>query len=181
MQASRRWVPGHARRPRPAAEEAVPAGPVALLRPQDVSGKDLAFCAEFAVHGGLAVSEQGFKGEGDLIRMQQAGLLDLERDPAPPFALLRVSLSGPARALLSGNQQGRAASPADEPHPPVASGIDECALRRNGFEVARGMIGAAVKAGAGGLERAGSLGRRPRRRNSRIMTRISKIEAPFKP
>ena len=174
MLASRRWVPGPARRPRLGKDDA--AEPAAL-RPQEVSGKDLAFCAEFAVHGGVAVSEQGFKDEAGLIRMHEAGLLDLSRDPAPPFALVRVSLSGAARALLSGKQQ---AASATEPLASADAGVDEHGLRRNGFEVARGMIGAAVKAELAAWNSQGAPGG-VAAVELRVMTRISKIEAPFKP
>ena len=167
MQQLRRWVPGPAR-------DAVRA---AAVRLEEASAKDIAFCSEFAFHGGVAVSEHGFQAEAELVRMRQAGLLDLQRDQAPPFAVTRVTLSPSARELLS----GRARAPVTEAVPatplPKEPKLDQN-VRRHGFEVARGMITAAVKAelaswcaaaepgGAAGLE-------------TRILTRISQIEAPF--
>ena len=178
MQAPRRWVPGLARRPRP-DQLATPAAPVEF-RPQDVDGKDLAFCAEFAVHGGQAISGQGFKGEADLIRMQQAGLLDLERDPAPPFALVRVSLSAAARAMLAPNQLSQ---PATSPNAAAARNrlrrrrkrITPQRLRSRTRHDRRGRKGR-----TGGMERSGRPGG-VAAVELRILTRIGKIKTPFTP
>ena len=182
VQPLRRWVPG------PAPAKPLQGGRSAGLRLDGVSGKDIAFCAEFAVHGGVAVSRQGFKAETELLRLQHAGLLEVERDPAPPFAMTRVALSPAARELLFGpaarSQPGEAAMKAKaEPgtSPFVASATaaaQERSLRRNGFEVARGMIGAAVKAELAGWK-AGADGGDAAELEARIMARLNQIEAPF--
>ncbi|MDR3535115.1 MAG: hypothetical protein P4L71_01320 [Acetobacteraceae bacterium] len=150
---------------------------------EEPSPKGLAFCAELAVHGGVAVSEQGFKAEAELLQMRQAGLLDLQRDEAPPFAVTRVALSHKARELLA--EPDRTTTDGSRTDvagnvPKTAVAKQEQVLRRNGFEVARGMITAAVKSeiaawnaegepeGYAGLE-------------ARILARIARIEVPFLP
>lgn len=170
----RRWVPG------PARGVVAPAA----LNLADVLARDLTFCSEFAAHGGLAASAEGFRAETELTRMQNAGLLVLQRDPAPPFAVLRVGLSPAMRELL-GNCRPALMDQAATPHSPATPLVPEAprsdrALRRNGFEVARGMISAAVKAefsasaGPADQEDAAGLERR-------VMTRISLLDTPFGP
>ena len=189
MPTLRRWVPGPARaKARTEGQGGGQSGsPAGVLRPEHVSGRDIAFCAELAAHGGVAVSAQGFQAETELLRLQQAGLLDVQRDPAPPFAMMRVALSTAARELLRAPAPARRerlpdvaaeAPPAREAPRAMPGTAQERSLRRNGFEVARGMFGAAVKAelaawsaggqpgGAAGLE-------------ARIMARLGGIEAPF--
>lgn len=178
----RRWVPGPAR----GAAAAVPVQGAAsvVLKLADVLPRDLTFCSEFAVHGGLAASEQGFRAETELTRMQQAGLLVLHRDPAPPFAVLRVGLSPAIRDLLADRRSGPVEEPAPLPPQARPDGQEpppsDRALRRNGFEVARGMISAAVKAEfsavAGPAELEGQAGL-----ERRVMTRISRLDTPFGP
>ena len=173
MEKLRRWVPG----PRRAASEADPSPAV---RHEELSPRDLKFCSELALHGGLAVSEKGFAAEGDLVRMRQAGLLDLERDAVPPFVVTRVALSNKARDLLGSRREAPRPISATPPakDAPVRGPLSEQDFRRNGFEVARGMISVALKAeiaswnmasqpgGASGLE-------------GRILARIGRIVAPF--
>ena len=189
MATLRPWVPGPARAN---ARAGVPVGAqtgtrAGVLRPDQVSGRDIAFCAELAAHGGVAASAQGFQAETELLRLQQAGLLDVQRDPAPPFAMIRVELSAAARDLLRAPVQARhewlpnvaADAPGGEAASQATLGTTrERSLRRNGFEVARGMIGVAVKAelaawSAGG-GRGGIAGL-----EARVMARLSQIEAPF--
>jgi hypothetical protein len=179
VQQLRRWVPG------PARKAVAAVTPAVAERSEEPSLKDLAFCSELAFHGGVAVSEKGFKAETELVRMRQVGLLDLQRGAVPPFAVTRVALSAKAHELLSGRGQafaaGRGKVATESAVGKPASGLDlkqERHLRRNGFEVARGMISAAVKTelaswtaaskpgGISGLE-------------ARILTRISQIEVPF--
>jgi hypothetical protein len=184
LQPLRRWVPGPARAitvPEPEAPAAalaklpaLPALPApASLDARDPDAKDMAFCAALAAHGGVAVSEDGFKAEGELVRLRRAGLLDLERGPEAPFAVIRVALTHKALALLSATRTQPANPPMALPDPAQAR-----SQRCHGFEVARGMIGAAFKAelsawraqgepgGAAGLE-------------LRMLTRIGRIEVPF--
>lgn len=168
MQPLRRWTPATTRpssEPQPCV--ATVGSPRLPLAPP--SDKDVAFCAEFAVHGGVATYSQGINPGVELLRMEQAGLLDLARDPAANSAVVRVSLSAAARDLLSGHRPRVSTSPQ-----PIEAGPS----RRNGFEVARGMIGAAVKAeiacGVTGLDpqRIAAL-------QARVMARIGQIQAPF--
>lgn len=175
MQPVRRWVPRSAR-----------DLPRTSVQPDDVqseepSAKELAFCAELAFHGGVAISDGGFKAEAELLRMRQAGLLDLQRDDAPPFAVTRVALSQKARQLLAGSNRtvtdgDRTGDAENEAKAPAAK--QEQVLRRNGFEVARGMITAAIKSeiagwnAEGGTEGYAAL-------EARILARISRIEGPF--
>jgi hypothetical protein len=178
VQPLRRWVPASAGDLARASTQSND-GPLEKLSP-----KDMAFCAELAFNGGVAVSEEGFKAEAELLRMRQAGLLDLQRDQAPPFAVTRVALSDKARALLSG--KGRTTTNRDRTR--VAENAARAAsssdpgqgqtLRRNGFEVARGMINAAVKseiASWNAKGRPGGYGTL----ETHILARISRIETPF--
>jgi hypothetical protein len=186
VQPLRRWVPGAAKHP--AAAGVLPAdgpaggpadGPLVEASPQDI-----AFCLALHSHGGVAVAEDGFKAEAELLRMRRAGLLDLQRDQAPPFAVTRVALSPKARELVSragrgkagGGREGVAAN--EKKQATTAESRQEWTLRRSGFEVARGMLNAAVKSeiaawkGAGGPGGYSAL-------EIRILTRISEIEVPF--
>jgi hypothetical protein len=177
MQPLRRWVPGSAKDPvkdKPRQDQA----PLPEICPRDI-----AFCSELGFHGGVAVSEQGFKSEAELLRMREAGLLDLQRDPAPPFAITRVALSAKARDLLAGRVristggQNRTA----EGQPGSAGDLrqaQEKVLRRNGFEVARGMIAAGVKSEIAAWKAAGGPGGYATL-EARILTRIGQIEIPF--
>jgi hypothetical protein len=178
VQKLRRWVPGTAQAPAPAATKPVDA-PV-----EAVSGQDIAFCTELLSHGGVAVAEAGFKAEAELLRMRQAGLLDLQRDQVPPFAVTRVALSQKARELVSragsartgGSRKGGAGT---EMKPaPTLDAKQERTLRRNGFEVARGMLNAAVKSEIAAWKAAGGPGGY-RALETRILTRITEIEVPF--
>lgn len=169
----RRWIPGSARQA--GSPTATPTPTPAPLNLHDLSERDLAFCTEFAAHGGVAASEQGFKAETELTRMQRAGLLVLQRDRAPPFAVLQVSLSPPVRELLS-NTRAAVSGPSPKPRAaPLQATLADKEHCRKGFEVARGMIGAVIRAewskSAGqcdGLE-------------DRIMARIGALQDPFGP
>lgn len=178
----RRWVPGAARNPAaagPLAADGLADEPLPEASPQDI-----AFCSALHSHGGVAVAEEGFKAEAELLRMRRAGLLDLQRDQAPPFAVTRVALSQKARDLVSraGRAKtggGRANVAANErKQAATADPQQEWMLRRSGFEVARGMLNAAVKSeiaawkGAGGPGGYSAL-------EIRILTRISEIKVPF--
>lgn len=177
MQPLRRWIPVPSR---VLAEPAAPnaSSRSAVLRLDRVAGQDLAFCAEFAAHGGIAHSADGFKGEADLIRMQQAGLLELERDPSPPFNIVAVSLSARARALPS--QPGTAAPSAKSLLAPDSSPahVGDRRQLRHGFEVARGLISAAVKTEIAAWRAAGGVGG-AEALEARVMSRISQLPAPF--
>ena len=136
-------------------------------------------------HGGVAVAEEGFKAEAELLRMRRAGLLDLQRDQAPPFAVTRVALSPKARELVS--RAGRAKTSGgrdgccrerDEAGGDARIPQQEWTLRRSGFEVARGMLNAAVKSEIAAWKVAGGPGGYSAL-EIRILTRISEIEAPF--
>jgi hypothetical protein len=179
VQSLRRWVPGPARDALPTATPAVG------VRSEEAAAKDIAFCSELAFHGGVAVSEKGFKAEGELVRMRQAGLLDLERDVVPPFAVTRVALSHTARQMLSGPSRvlpgGGGKDARENAAGQAVTALDpkqEMRLRCNGFEVARGMISAAVKAelaswyAAGGKAGTAEL-------EGRLLMRINKIVIPF--
>jgi hypothetical protein len=141
------------------------------------------FCSELHRHGGIAMSEQGFGAEGELLRMRQSGLLELQRDQAPPFAITRVALSLKARELLVAHCGTRAGG-----RPPVAAGIEtkppvtqtpnQASGRRNGFEVARGMCNAAVKSEMAAWRAAGEPGGYAAL-EKRLLTRIAAIEVPF--
>ena len=160
----------------PAAPNASPRP--AVLRLDQAAGQDLAFCAEFAAHGGVARSAEGFKGEADLIRMQQAGLLELERDASPPFDIVVVGLSAHARALLS--QPATAAPSAERPlaRESTPAHVGDRRQLRHGFEVARGLIGAAVKTEIATWMAAGGIGG-TEALEARVMARISQLPAPF--
>ena len=179
MQPLRRWTPGPV--------QAQSRARTADSRLKEVSGKDIAFCSEFAVHGGVATSAQGFAAETELLRLQRAGLLDIERDPAPPFAMTRVALSAAARELLYGSgaaTPGQAAmkskaEPGTSPWVPSASAAaQERSLRRNGFEVARGMISAALRAELASWHAAGERGGAAAL-EARLVNRIDRVESPF--
>jgi hypothetical protein len=173
MQQLRRWVPGPSR-----DAVGIPAPAAAFNQMAEVSAKDIAFCSEFAFHGGIAVSEQGFEAEAELVRMRQAGLLELQRDQAPPFAVTRVALSPSARAMLSG--RGGIPSTDDGARKPaaVADPKQDYRMKCNGFEVARGMMTAAVKAELASWTAAGGVGGIAGL-ELRILTRVSQIKAPF--
>ncbi|HEX3575607.1 MAG TPA: hypothetical protein VHU42_13475 [Rhodopila sp.] len=178
MQPLRRWVPGP-------APDASRAGNRPVDEPfGQASAEDIAFCSQLLVHGGVAIAEDGFDAEADLLRMRQAGLLELQRDQAPPFAVTRVALSQKARERLSkgqpvatGREQKREIATAMKPATPPDS-KPERMLRRNGFEVARGMLNAAVKSEIAAWVAAGGPGGCTAL-ETRILTRISAIEAPF--
>jgi hypothetical protein len=179
VQSLRRWVPGHARSAVWGVTQ--PVGE----RPDEVAEKDIAFCSEFAFHGGVAASATGFKVEAELVRMRRARLLDLERDVAPPFAVTRVTLWSRARGMLSGQCQvsagGRGKDADEHGSAKPAASLDpklEQRLRCNGFEVARGMFSAALKAEFASWHAAGA----PLATaglEARILARISQIKAPF--
>lgn len=161
----RRWIPG------PARQTAAPA-PLTL---HDISERDLAFCTEFAARGGVAASDQGFKAETELTRMQRAGLLVLQRDRAPPFAVLQVSLAPAMRELLANSRAAENDGPLKPRAAPHAATSADKEHYRKGFEVARGMISAAIKA-----ELSSSPGQCDGFAD-RIMARISTLQDPFGP
>ena len=175
MQPLRRWVPG------PAAIVARDYIQANDQQPDDVAEKDLIFCAELASHGGVASSVLGFKAEGELVRMRQAGLLNLQREPDSPFAVIRVTLSSAARELLSKQAWNKLVRVATRNQTIPAAAVDfqqAKSARRNGFEEARGMIGAAVKAECGvWIANGGPPGMNEF--EARIMTRIGQIDVPF--
>jgi hypothetical protein len=186
VQPLRRWVPGAAKSataagvlPAGGAADGPVDGPLAEASPQDI-----AFCLALHSHGGIAVAEEGFKAEAELLRMRRAGLLDLQRDQAPPFAVTRVALSPKARELVSRAGRGKTSGGRDgvaahqkKPAPTVDS-RQEWTQRRSGFEVARGMLNAAVKSEIAAWKVAGGPGGYSAL-EIRILTRISEIEAPF--
>ena len=187
MQPLRRWVPESYRVPSAASGQPVqgvaPGHPDAApsnSQPHDpVAARDLVFCAEFAARGGQARSPAGFRREAELMRMQRAELLDLERDPAAPYAVVAVSLSAGARSLLSGSGP---VSPArwQAPQRVVNAAATDQTQRRNGFEVARAMAGVAVKAELAAWVAQGSPGG-PAALKQRMMARINQLPAPFRP
>lgn len=181
MQTLRRWNPGRVSNDeRPSSR--VVAARKDNLSPADVLGKDMAFCAEFAVHGGVAISAYGFKAETELLRMQEAGLLNLVRDVTPPFAVVRVTLSATARNLVSGERcmTNSRTPPTNTTYAFEAAkdATPDHSARRNGFEVARGMISAAIKAELSFImpelnhQSSAAVA-------SRVMTRINQIQVPF--
>jgi hypothetical protein len=185
MQPLRQWVPTPTRARSEATTQTV-RGPASdrpdtlhsnPLRRDLIAAKDLAFCAEFAVHGGQARSPDGFRGEPELVRMHRAGLLDLERDPAPPYNVVCVSLSAAARGVLSGNEPVALEHQQTQRETPAPITTDQ-AHRRNGFEVARAMVGAAVKAEFAAWITQESLGG-PGALEQRVMARINELSAPF--
>ena len=171
MQTRRRWVPP-------------PAGPSARTAPRGAPGLitdgDLAFCAEFEAGGGTAAAAQGFADERELLRMERAGLLDLRRSGQAPYAVTWVGLSAGARLMLVRGRQaagmespaeGQASAPAPGPDAGAEGGT---AARRHGFETARGMIAAAVKAelSAAGCAAGPAV-------TARLLERISRMPVPF--
>jgi hypothetical protein len=126
--------------------------PASGLRPVEATAQDTEFRSVLTLHGGIAVSKEGLKVEAKLVRMRQAGLLDLERNVAPSFAATRVALSHQARQMMSG--RGRVVSACNGPdaHENEADSAaimldqkQQLQSRCSGFEVARWMISAAVK------------------------------------
>lgn len=186
MKPLRRWVPAPARalsdtavQPvrRPASDRPDTLRPSALRRDL-ITAKDLAFCAEFAVHGGQSRSPSGFQGEAELVRIHRAGLLDLERDTAPPYDIVAVSLSAGAHEMLSGTGP---VSPAPQSQQRTAGAVTtDRTHRRNGFEVARAMVGAAMKAEVAAWIGQGSPGG-PGALEQRMISRITELRAPFEP
>jgi hypothetical protein len=179
VQTLRRWVPASVR---DAADVAIRPTAVPL---GEASAQDIAFCSKLHRHGGVAVAATGFSAEAELLRMRQAGLLELQRDKSPPFAVTRVALTAEARAMLTGgartgqqpavrNGSAKAAMTAA----PTCDPDQQRMLRRNGFEVARGMCNAAVKSEIAAWKAAGGPGG-PVALETRILTRISAIEVPF--
>ena len=186
MQPLRRWVPVPARglseaagQPDngPARGHPDPFPPNAL--PHDsVAAKDLVFCAEFAARGGQARSPGGFRREAELVRMHRAELLDLERDPVPPYGVIAVSLSAGARNILSGSGP---VSPVQQlPQRTANVATMDQTQRRNGFEVARAMAGVAVKAEIAAWITQGSPGG-PGALEQRMVARINELPVPFLP
>jgi hypothetical protein len=186
VQPLRRWMPAPARALSettaqpvrgPASERPNTLRPNALRRDL-ITAKDMAFCAEFAVHGGHSRSPAGFQGEAELVRIHRAGLLDLERDTAPPYNIVAVSLSASAHEMLSG---GGPVSPAQQSQQRTANAATTDQIhRRNGFEVARAMVGAAVKAEIAAWIAQGSPGG-PGALEQRMMARVNDLPAPFPP
>ena len=178
MQPLRRWVPGTAK----GAAQANPAA--ARVRPEDISLKDLAFCSELAFHGGVARNEEGFTAEAELLRMRQAGLLELQRTATPPFAVMQVNMSPRAYELLSRRVRGPASGSGTQVTAHAAGPVAtpgqkrENILRRNGFEVARGMINAAVKSEIAAWTAEGQHGGAAAL-EARILTRVGQFEVPF--
>lgn len=193
MQPLRKWVPMPMPMPIPARGmlEAVAQpvrGPASdrpntlrstPLRRDLITAKDLAFCAEFAAHGGQARSQDGFQGEAELVRIHRAGLLDLERDTAPPYNIVAVSLSAGARGMLS-NSAPASLAQQQSPQRAANAATTDRTHRRNGFEVGRAMVGAAVKAEIAAWVTQGSPGG-PGTLEQRMMTRITELRAPFEP
>lgn len=184
----RRWVPAPARALSDAAVQPV-RGPASdrpdTLRPNAlrrdlITAKDMAFCAEFAVHGGQSRSPSGFQGEAELVRIHRAGLLDLERDTAAPYNIVVVSLSAGAYEMLSGTGPVSSAPPPQSQQRMADAVTTDRTHRRNGFEVARAMVGAAVKAEVAAWIGQGSPGG-PRALEQRMMARITELRAPFEP
>ncbi len=178
MQPLRRWVPGPAR-------DAASARPAPTSAPMpDISLQDVEFCSELHRHGGVAVAEQGFAAEGELLRMRQAGLLELQRDQDPPYAITRVALSLRVQELLSSRlgkkaSGGQASVTDNATRPPATQDPKQIPmLRRNGFEVARGMCNAAVKSEMAAWKAAGGPGGYAAL-EKRVLMRIAAIEVPF--
>jgi hypothetical protein len=152
------------------------ARPVTLVAAQ-LDGKDIGFCAELAFHGGSRVSHDGFTNEGDLLRLHEAGLLDLQRQEERPFMIVKISLSAAARRLVGCADAPRADGWQAE-GAQADGGQAGGDTRRQGFEVARAMIGVAAKSEiaawrlSGGSGGAAALERR-------VMNRILSIDSPF--
>jgi hypothetical protein len=165
MQTLRKWLPPAA----PLAHApALGSGPIDRSA---VSGRDLAFCAEFAAHGGIAERNEGFDAEADLVRMQAAGLVLLTRNPEPPFVITRVKLTDAAREFLA---RGSLASiPSASPRPAST----EAGSRRNGFETARAMITSTLKAELAATRNGGRLPQLDDLER-RLLSRIDAIELP---
>jgi hypothetical protein len=83
----------------------------------------------------------------------------------------RVKLSAVARHILS---QGRESAKGPPPVPAAAAVPQGADARRHGFEIARGMIGAAVKAELSELGAS-----MPPAAAARLMDRISRMPMPF--
>lgn len=171
MQPLRRWVPPSAKKtvavPTRIANDRQCDGPV------EISDQDLAFCAEFEANGGVAASDEGFKAEGDLIRMEQSGLLNLVRSDRAPFAVIRVRLSAGAYRLLGRDKASIGVAGVASPRHGRSESAASTDSKRHGFEIARGMIAAAIKtemSGMGGLPPAAA---------ARLMERISRMPIPF--
>ena len=168
MQALRRWNPAAVRTVNEPAT-CVAEGNIHGLPVTPTSDKDIAFCFEFAAHGGVATYAQGVKPGSELLRMEHVGLLDLVREPGPQLSVVRVSLSAAARDLLSGQRPKSTTAP---------QLVEAGSSRRNGFEVARGMIGAAIKAEMA----CGMTGLDPQRiaaLEARLLSRVGQVQAPF--
>lgn len=145
------------------------ARPVRLI-PAQIPGKDIAFCSELAFHGGTRVSYDGFANERDLFRLHEAGLLDLCRQNEQPFMIVRMSLSAAARRMVEGtgaarNNAAAAPAPADD-------------VRRQVFEVARGMISVAAKSEFAAWRATGQGGGADAL-EQRVLARILSIGTPY--
>jgi hypothetical protein len=148
------------------------ARPATLVAAQ-MSGRDIGFCSDLASRGGTDCSSEGFTAERELFRLHEAGLIDLYRQNEQPFLIVKMSLSAAALRLVNGSE---AAPPAARPSrlPAAAPGDG----RRQAFEVARAMIGVAVRAelaawrSAHGATDAEILERR-------MMARIDALAAPY--
>ncbi|HET6307825.1 MAG TPA: hypothetical protein VFG12_11600 [Rhodopila sp.] len=171
MQPLRRWVPARL----PAAPEQPSLD--ALL--QDIAPQDIEFCAALQANGGVAAAEDGFQAEAELLRLRRAGLLDLQRDQTPPFAITRVALSQKARDLVQ--IAARTKAPDRSAKPPAAAPEQQHSwmLRRSGFEVARGMLNAAVKSEFAAWKKEGGPGGYAAL-ETRILTRIGDVKVPFR-
>jgi hypothetical protein len=175
MQPLRQWspppsiptAPSHA----PAANDRTDTAPIGV--PAAIPDQDLTFCAEFAAIGGVAASEGGFKAGTDLLRMEASGLLDLIRSDEAPYGVIRVRLSVGARRLLGQPPVGPVDDGRLDPaHARTAAGDREA--KRHGFEIARGMIGAAIKAELSSMNDG-----LPPALAARLMDRISRMPMPF--
>ena len=142
------------------------ARPVTLVA-AEVSGRDIGFCAELAAGGGAATSSDGFTNERELFRLHEAGLLDLYRQNEQPFLIVRICLSQAAHRLVDGARQ----TPT-RPSPRQAGDG-----RRQGFEVARAMFGAAVKSELAGW--CAASGADVTQLERRLLTRIGTVVGPF--
>lgn len=112
--------------------------------------------------------------------MERSGLLNLRRSEEPPYAVTWVELTAVARLMLARGRRAAGMESAEaRTEPPPAARVaaesgSETAARRHGFETARGMIAAAIKAELSENGRTGGPGA-----TARLLERISRMTAPF--
>ena len=114
----------------------------------------------------------------DLARVPKVDSPAMKPENALPRTIRRVSLSDLVRGTMPSPVQ---APPDSAPaiKTPEPSPLQDQRLRRNGFEVAKGMISAAIKSELSSWRLAGEHGG-PAALEARLLARVSQIEAPFR-